>query len=61
MSDGGPSFAFVFRGALGQPLDDPAEADVAAGNADFVWVHLNLRGAKLGYPAAPGRATSSRR
>ena len=45
MSDGGPSFAFVFRGGLGQPLHDLAEADVAAGNADFVWVHLDLRDA----------------
>jgi hypothetical protein len=45
MNDGGPSFAFVFRGGLGQPLHDLAEADVAAGNADFVWVHLDLRDA----------------
>jgi zinc transporter len=45
MSDGGPSFAFAFRGGLAQPLDDLAEADVAAGNADFVWVHLDLRDA----------------
>jgi hypothetical protein len=45
MSDGGPSFAFVFRGALGQPLDNLAWADVAAGNADFVWMHLDLRDA----------------
>jgi zinc transporter len=45
MSDGGPSFAFVFRGRLGQPLHDLAEADAAAGKADFVWVHLDLRDA----------------
>ena len=47
----------------GQPLHDLAEADVATGNADFVWVHLDLRDArrKLGYPVVPGRATSSRR
>ena len=45
MSDGGPSFAFVFRGGLGQPLHDIAEADVAAGKGDFVWVHLDLRDA----------------
>jgi zinc transporter len=46
MSDGGPSFAFVFRDGLGQPLHGLAEADVAAGNADFVWVHLDLRDAE---------------
>jgi zinc transporter len=45
MSDGGPSFAFVFRGGLGQPLHDLADADAAAGKADFVWVHLDLRDA----------------
>jgi len=45
MTDDNPSFAFVFRGGLGQPLHDLAEADVAAGNADFVWVHLDLRDA----------------
>jgi zinc transporter len=45
MSDGGPSFAFAFRNGLGQALHDRAEADVAAGNADFVWVHLDLRDA----------------
>jgi zinc transporter len=44
MSDDNPSFAFVFRGGLRQPLHDLAEADVAA-NADFVWVHLDLRDA----------------
>jgi hypothetical protein len=63
MGDGGPSFAFVFRGGPGQPLHDLAEADAAARKTDFVWVHLDLRdtGRKLGYPAVPGRATSSRR
>src|SRR6516164_3950042 len=45
MTDDNPWFAFVFRGGLGQPLHDLAEADVAAGNADFVWVHLDLRDA----------------
>jgi len=45
MSDGGPSFAFAFRHGLGEALHDLAEADVAAGNADFVWVHLDLRDA----------------
>jgi hypothetical protein len=45
MTDDNRSFAFVFRGGLGQPLHDLAEADVAAGNADFVWVHLDLRDA----------------
>jgi len=45
MSDDGPSFAFVFRDGLGQPLPDLAEADVAAGNANFIWVHLDLRDA----------------
>jgi Mg2+ and Co2+ transporter CorA len=45
MSDGGPSFAFAFRGGLGQALHGLAEADVAVGNADFVWVHLDLRDA----------------
>jgi len=46
MTDDNPSFeAFVFRGGLGQPLHDLAEADVAAGYADFVWVHLDLRDA----------------
>jgi hypothetical protein len=37
-----PQFAFAFRSGLGQSLHDLAEADVAAGNADFVWVHLDL-------------------
>jgi|GEM_PF-4649936 len=45
MSDGRPLFAFAFRGGVGQALRDFAEADVAAGNADFVWVHLDLRDA----------------
>jgi hypothetical protein len=37
-----PLFAFAFRNGLGQLLHDLAEADAAAGNADFVWVHLDL-------------------
>ena len=37
-------FAFAFHGGRGQALQDFAEAD-AAGNADFVWVHLDLRDA----------------
>ena len=45
MSDGCPLFAFAFRGGSGQPLRSLAEADVAADNADFVWVHLDLRDA----------------
>src|SRR5271165_2217287 len=45
MSDGRSLFAFAFRGGLGQALGDFAEADAAAGNADFVWVHLDLRDA----------------
>jgi len=43
MSDGRPLFAFAFRGGVGRALRDLAEADAAAGNADFVWVHLDLR------------------
>jgi Mg2+ and Co2+ transporter CorA len=45
MSDGGPSFAFAFRNRLGQPLHGIAEGDVAAGKADFIWGHLDLRDA----------------
>ncbi len=45
MSDGRPLFAFAFRGGLGQALHDLAEADDSAGNAEFVWVHLDLRDA----------------
>lgn len=45
MNDGCPLFAFAFRGGLGRAVRDFAEADVAAGNADFVWVHLDLRDA----------------
>src|SRR5258708_31717870 len=45
MSDGRPLFAFAFRGGLAQPLRDLAGIDVAASNADFVWVHLDLRDA----------------
>src|ERR1700719_667874 len=39
---GCPLFGFAFRSGLGQSLHDLAEADVAAGNADFVWVHLDV-------------------
>jgi zinc transporter len=42
MSDSRSSFAFAFRGGLSQARSDLSEADVAAGNADFVWVHLDL-------------------
>jgi zinc transporter len=45
MSDSRPLFAFAFRSGLGQPLCDLAETDVAVGNGDFVWVHLDLRDA----------------
>jgi hypothetical protein len=45
MSDVRPLFAFAFRGGVGQVLRDLAEADLAAGNADFIWVHLDLRDA----------------
>ena len=44
LSNGRPLFAFAFRGGLGQALRDFAEAD-ATGNADFVWMHLDLRDA----------------
>jgi len=37
-----PLFAFAFHGGLGQPLRDFAEAGLAMGDADFVWVHLDL-------------------
>ena len=45
LSDAHPLFAFAFRDRLVQSLHDFAEAEVAAGNADFVWVHLDLRDA----------------
>jgi zinc transporter len=35
-------FAFAFRNGLGQALGDLAEADIATGDADFIWVHLDL-------------------
>ena len=41
VSDGRPQFAFAFRGGLGQAVRDFVEA-AAAGDADFVWVHLDL-------------------
>jgi len=43
MSDGRPLFAFAFRGESWQAPSDLAATDVAASNADFVWVHLDLR------------------
>jgi zinc transporter len=43
MSDGHPLFAFAFRDGVGRALQDFASADVAAGNADFIWLHLDLR------------------
>jgi len=45
MSDSHPLFAFVFRDGVGQALQDFASADVAASNADFIWLHLDLRDA----------------
>ena len=45
MSDGRPLFAFAFRGGVGRAPRDLAESDAAAGNADFVWMHLDLRDA----------------
>jgi zinc transporter len=42
MSDGRPLFAFAFRAGAWRALSEFAEADAAAGNADFIWVHLNL-------------------
>jgi Mg2+ and Co2+ transporter CorA len=47
MGDGRPLFAFAFRSGLGRMLRDLAEADLAAGAADFAWAHLDL-----GAPAA---------
>lgn len=41
VSDGRPQFAFAFRSGLGQAVRDFVEA-AAAGDADFVWVHLDL-------------------
>src|SRR5215472_13671345 len=41
-TDGRPLFAFAFRSGAWQVLSDFAEADAAAGNPDFIWVHLNL-------------------
>ena len=42
-TDGRAVFAFAFRDGLGQALRNLADADVVAGNADFVWAHLDLR------------------
>jgi zinc transporter len=42
MSDGHSTFAFEFRGGLPQAQNDLSDVDVAASNADFVWVHLDL-------------------
>ena len=41
-SGGRPLFAFAFRGGACRALSDFAEVDAAAGNADFIWAHLNL-------------------
>jgi zinc transporter len=45
MSEDRPLFAFAFRGGLVEALRDFAEAEIAACNADFAWVHLDLRDA----------------
>jgi zinc transporter len=42
MSNWHPLFAFTFRSGLSEPLCDLTGADVAASDADFVWVHLDL-------------------
>lgn len=42
MGHGYPLFGFAFHNGVGQPLGDFTEADLATGNADFVWVHLDL-------------------
>jgi len=42
-SNGCPLFAFAFRGGLVEALRDFAQAEIEARNADFVWVHLDLR------------------
>jgi zinc transporter len=36
-------FGFAFRGGRGRALRDLEEFDVAAGDVDFMWVHLDLR------------------
>jgi hypothetical protein len=36
-------FGFSFRGGRGWALRDLEEFDVAASDADFMWVHLDLR------------------
>jgi zinc transporter len=46
MSNGRLQFAFAFRGGLGQAVSDFVEADAAVGNADFLWVHLDLSDAE---------------
>ena len=43
VSNDRPLFAFAFRGGLVEALHDFAEAEITACNADFVWVHLDLR------------------
>ena len=42
MSGGRPFFAFAFHNGLGQSIGDYADADIAAGTAYFVWLHLDL-------------------
>src|SRR5580704_10525236 len=41
MNDGYPLYAFAFRSGLGRPRRDFTKADLATGNTDFVWVHLD--------------------
>jgi hypothetical protein len=41
MSDGHPLFAFAFRDGLWEAPSELGEADVATGNADFVWVRFS--------------------
>jgi|HubBroStandDraft_6_1064221.scaffolds.fasta_scaffold07665_6 hypothetical protein len=63
MSDSGPSFAFAFRNGLGEALHDLAEA--TSRRATRILSGCISTSAmprrKLGYPAVPGRTTSSRR
>jgi hypothetical protein len=57
-----PLFAFAFGSGLGQSLHDVGEADVAAGNADFVRVYRDLSDAatQAWLRRRPGRPMSSR-
>jgi zinc transporter len=40
--DGRPQFAFAFRDGVSRTLEDLAEVKDATGEADFIWVHLDL-------------------